>query len=70
MQGVVQSETAAVVVVRQLDGTTVNVPYDKKTQFFIDGKKAGADEVRSGYVLVASWSAGKPATTLRFLRPS
>lgn len=70
VQGVVQSLTPAAIVVKQLDGTTVSVPYDKKTHFFIEGKKAEVGDVKSGYVLVASWNAGKAATTLRFLRPS
>jgi len=70
VQGVVQSLTPAAIVVKQLDGTTVSVPYDKKTHFFIEGKRAEVGGVKSGYVLVASWNTGNAATTLRFLRPS
>ncbi|HEY4346222.1 MAG TPA: hypothetical protein VGM80_01435 [Gaiellaceae bacterium] len=67
-QGVVQTVTPAVVVIKQLDGKAVSVPYDKKTHFFLDRKPTRVGEVKAGFVLVAAWTAGKPATTLRFVR--
>jgi hypothetical protein len=70
VQGVVQSMTPALVVVKQLDGTAVSVPYDKKTNIVVDGKPGKIAEVKRGYILAASWKAGKPAVVLRFVRPS
>jgi hypothetical protein len=67
VHGVVQSVKPALVVVRQLDGTAVSVPYGKKTHVFVDGKLGKIDEVKTGYVLTASWKAGAPAVVLRFL---
>src|SRR4051794_30265644 len=58
VQGVVQSLTLAAVVVKQLDGTTVNVPFDRKTVFFVNRKPAHPADVKPGYVLVATWKAG------------
>jgi hypothetical protein len=67
-RGVVQSVGEGIVVIRQLDGSAVQVPYDAKTHFFVNGRRAKPGDVKAGYVLVASWRAGKPATTLHFLR--
>jgi hypothetical protein len=68
-QGVVQSVGSATVVVKQLDGRTITVPVDRKTtQVFVNNKHAEWTDVRPGYVLTASWKAGKPAPTLRFTR--
>ena len=69
--GVVQSVGASAFFVRQLDGTTVSVPFGKKTQLFVDGRHGRVTDVKPGYVLVhASWKAGSPARMLRFVRPS
>ncbi len=68
-QGVVQSVGSASVVVKQLDGSTVGVPVDRKTtQVFVNSKHAQWTDVRPGFVLTAAWKAGKPAPILRFTR--
>jgi hypothetical protein len=69
-QGVVQSVSSTAIVVRQLDGSTVTVPVDRRTtQLFVDNRRAQWSDLKPGYVLSASWKAGKPAPTLRFSRP-
>ena len=69
-QGVVQSVGSTTVVVKQLDGSTVTVPVDRKTtQVFVNNKHSQWTDVKPGYVLSATWKAGKPAPTLRFSRP-
>ncbi len=69
--GVVQSIRVSAFAVKQLDGTTVNVPFDKKTQLFVDGRHVRMTGVKPGYVLVhAIWKAGTDATVLRFVRPN
>jgi len=68
VQGVVQSVTPSTVVVRELDGTIVGVPISGRTKVTVDGKPARIGDVKPGYVLVATWKAGQPAPTLRFLR--
>ena len=65
-----QSVSASAVSVRLLDGTASSVPYDRKTQVLVNGKSGRITDVRPGFVLVASWKAGKPATVLRFVRPA
>ncbi len=69
VQGVVQSVSASAVSVRLLDGTVSSVPYDRKTQVLVNGRSGRIVNVRPGFVLVASWKAGKPAAVLRFVRP-
>ena len=69
-QGVVQSVGSATVVVKQLDGSVVTVPVDRRTtQVFINNKHAQWIDVKPGYVLSATWKAGRPVPTLRFSRP-
>jgi hypothetical protein len=68
--GVVQSVTATGVSVKRLDGSSVTVPVDRNTKVTIDGKPARLTDVKPGSVLSATWQAGKPATMLRFVRPS
>jgi hypothetical protein len=68
VQGVVQSVAPSTVVVRELDGTIVGVPIGARTKVTVDGKSARIGDVKPGYVLVATWKAGQPAPTLRFLR--
>ena len=68
-QGIVQSVSGGSVVVKQLDGSTVTVPVDRKgTQVFVNNRHAQWSDVKPGYVLTASWKAGKPAPTLRITR--
>ncbi len=69
VQGVVQSVSGSAVSVRLLDGTMSSVPYDRKTQVLVNGKSGRVADVRPGFVLVASWKAGRPAAALRFVRP-
>ena len=69
-QGVVQSVGSTSVVVKQLDGSAVTVPVDRRTtQVFVNNKHAQWTDVKPGYVLSATWKVGKPAPTLRFSRP-
>jgi hypothetical protein len=70
VQGVVQSVSSSTVLVKQLDGSAVVVPIDRTTQIFVNGKPAHATDVKRGYVLIASFQAGRPASVLRFVRPS
>ena len=70
VQGVVQSVSSSTVLVRQLDGSAVIVPIDKTTQFFVNGKSAKFSDVKRGFVLIGSFQAGRPASVLRFMRPS
>jgi hypothetical protein len=68
--GVVQALSSTGVSVKRLDGSSVSVPVDRNTKVTIDGKPARLTDVRPGFVLSATWQSGKPATTLRFVRPS
>jgi hypothetical protein len=70
VQGVVQSVSTSVVFVRQLDGSPLSVPVDRKTKITVNGRSAKISDVRAGYVLVATLKAGEPAAILRFVRPS
>jgi hypothetical protein len=70
VQGVVQSVSSSTVLVKQLDGSAVVVPIDRTTQIFVNGKPARVSDVKRGYVLIASFQAGRPASVLRFVRPS
>ena len=70
VQGVVQSVSASTVLVKQLDGSAVIVPVDKTTQLFVNGKPAHIGDVKRGFVLIGSFQAGRPASVLRFTRPS
>jgi hypothetical protein len=69
VQGVVQSVSGSVVVVRQLDGTTVSVGISRSAHVTVDGHSAKVTDVKPGFVLVTSVKAGQAASTLRFLRP-
>ena len=70
VQGVVQAVSPSTVLVKQLDGSSVIVPVDRRTQVFVNGRPAAWGDVKPGFVLIASWQSGKPATALHFLRPS
>jgi hypothetical protein len=70
VQGVVQAVSSSTVLVKQLDGSAVVVPIDGTTHVYVNGKPAHWGEVKRGFVLIASWQSGRPAGTLRFLRPS
>jgi hypothetical protein len=70
VQGVVQSLNGSGVVVRQLDGSYVNVGLSRNTRITVDGRPGKISDVKPGYVLVTTVKAGQPASTMRFLRPS
>ena len=70
VQGVVQSVSASAVAVKLLDGTAVSIPYDRKTQVLVNGRSDRITDVKPGFVVSASWKAGKTATVLRFVRSS
>jgi len=70
VQGVVQSVSASTVLVKQLDGSAVIVPVDKTTQFYVNGKPAHIGDVKRGFVLIGTFQSGRPASVLRFTRPS
>jgi hypothetical protein len=70
VRGLVQLVSGAAVTLKQLDGSVVTVPVDRSTKVYIDGKSARLADVKPGFVLVASWKTGRPAETLRFVRPS
>ena len=68
-EGVVQSVTATAVALRQLDGSTVSVPIGRHTVVFVNARHTRLAAVKPGFVLAASWVAGKAAAVLRFQRP-
>ena len=70
VQGVVLSLNGFGVVVRQLDGSTVNVVISRGTRITVDGRPGKISDVKPGFVLVTTVKAGQPASTMRFLRPS
>jgi hypothetical protein len=63
-RGIVQSASSKIVVVRELDGTTVRIPVGHSTHVFLDGKRATLGDVRAGLVAIASWK-GNAAGTLQ-----
>ena len=64
-EGIVQSVSANGVVLRQLDGSTVNISVGSSTQVFVDGKHALLTDVKAGYVASAAWKAGGMAHVLQ-----
>ena len=48
VQGVVQSVSASAVLVKQLDGSAVIVPVDRRTQVFVNGKTGGVGRRETG----------------------
>src|SRR5436190_15921750 len=69
-RGIVQSTTATIVLVKELDGTSVEIPIGVSTHFFLDGKRATLAAVRPGRVAMASWKAGKAAMKLQIFAAS
>ena len=69
-RGIVQSATASVVLVKELDGTSVGIPIGPSTHFFLDGKRATLGDVRPGRVAIASWKAAKAAVKLQIFDAS
>ena len=70
VQGVVLSLNGSGVVVRQLDGSTVNVAIVRGTRITVDGRPGKISDVKPGFVLVTTVKAGQPDSALRFFRPS
>jgi hypothetical protein len=69
-QGIVQSVATKAVVVRELDGSSVDVPVAPSTRVFVDGRRGSLADVRPGFVASASWKAGKAASGLQAFDPS
>jgi hypothetical protein len=69
-EGVVQSVSATTVTLRQLDGTTVAIPVDRQTAVFVDGHPGRIGDASPGYVVVATWASGAPASVLLFYSAS
>jgi hypothetical protein len=69
-EGVVQSLSATTVTLRQLDGTTVAIPVDRQTVVLVDGRPGRIGDASPGYVVVASWASGSPASVLLFYSAS
>jgi hypothetical protein len=65
-QGVVQSISSRTLVLRELNGTVVTISIGAQTEIFVDGRPARADQVKPGFVVVASSSGSE----LRFVRSS
>jgi hypothetical protein len=70
VQGVVQAVSPSVVMVRQLDGSSVSIAIDRGTKVTINGHPANINAVKPGFVLVSTVKPGQPASSLRFLRPN
>ncbi len=69
-RGIVRVVSANAVVLRELDGSTVTVPVNAKTRVLIDGKPGSLDDVKPGFVAVATWQAGKSARVLQTFDPT
>jgi hypothetical protein len=64
-EGIVQSVGAKLIVLRELDGTTVSIPVAASTRVFVDGKRASLHDVRAGFVASVGWTKGKAARVLQ-----
>jgi hypothetical protein len=62
-QGVVQSVSGSTVMIRALDGSTLNVPIGTSTRVLVDGRLASLGDVKPGDVAVVEW---KGDSTRRF----
>jgi hypothetical protein len=69
-RGIVQSVAAKAIVLRELDGTMVRVPVAPSTHVFLNGQRATLSVAQPGLVALASWKAGKPATSLQIFDSS
>jgi glucose/arabinose dehydrogenase len=50
--GIVQSVSRSVIVLKELDGSTLTIRVDAKTRVLLDGKRASLLDVRPGFVAV------------------
>jgi hypothetical protein len=57
--GIAQSIGAASIVLTELDGSTVSIAVTRSTRVFVDGIHASLGEVKPGFVVSATWLAGK-----------
>jgi hypothetical protein len=64
-KGIVQSVSPKSIVLRELDGSTVRIPVAPTTRVFVDGKRATLANVKRGFVVTVTWTAGKPARVLQ-----
>jgi hypothetical protein len=64
-EGIVQTVSGNAIVVRQLDGSTVNLTVTPGTHVFVDGKRASLGDINAGFVASAAWSAGGTARVLQ-----
>jgi hypothetical protein len=64
-EGIVQSVSGNAIVVRQLDGSTVNLTVTASTHVFVDGKSASVGDVNAGFVASAAWSTGGTTRVLQ-----
>ena len=69
-RGIVQSASAKVVVVKELDGTTVRIPVGQSTHVFLDGKRATLGDVHAGLVAIASWKGDQATGRLQIFDAS
>ena len=64
-KGIVQSVSPRAIVLRELDGSTVRIPVALSTRVFVDGRLATLQSIKRGFVVTATWTAGKPARVLQ-----
>jgi hypothetical protein len=57
--GIAQTVGSASVVLAELDGSTVSVTIRQGTRVFVDGSNASLGDVKPGFVVTATWIAGK-----------
>lgn len=57
--GIAQSIGAASIVLTELDGSTVSITVTQRTRVFVNGSHASLDDVKPGFVVSATWVAGK-----------
>ena len=67
-RGTVQSVSASGLVLAALDGSTLQVRINKKTQVFLNGKRASILEVAPGFVAVVTYAREQPKETKK-VRP-
>jgi hypothetical protein len=64
-EGIVQTVSGSTIVVRQLDGSALNLTVTPGTNVFVDGKRATLGDINAGFVASAAWSAGGTARVLQ-----
>ena len=64
-QGIVQASSSDAVVLRALDGSTLTIPYDRRTAFTLADRAAGRNVVQPGAVAVVRHYDGGVAVEVR-----